>query len=358
MYWLSRFSALWILISGAAFAQAASLPPFELQSKDLFPRQMIDTRKLSLPPQGVRHSPLDLRGARNRVLSGLRISNPNGPCIRLRDSQNIKILNSQIGPCKGSAIELHQSSKVEISGNLIGPALSGPSVFGRQVTDLQIHRNQVQGGSSSIYIEIGSSVQVHHNRFFNVQGPFPRGQFVQFNEVRGPKNQISCNVGENQLGKSYAEDAINLFKSAGSPDSYIEIYGNKIKGGGPSSSGGGIMTGDGGDSFFINVRRNILVDPGQYGIAAAGGHTINIFENLVKARSQPFTNVGLYVWDQYNSSCNNISVFSNFVNWVNKEGHSNPLWNHGNCGDVGGWDSNDSSLELQDSILDLKIPGC
>ncbi len=80
------------------------------------------------------------------------------------------------------------------------------------------------------------------------------------------------------------------------------------------------MVGDGGDSSFIRVQQNTLVDPGQYGIGVAGGSTIDVYENFVYAKSQEFTNVGLYVWNQYSSNCSNISVFNNQVLWFSSSG--------------------------------------
>ncbi len=323
-----------------------------------FPAPLINPSIMRLPHPSIQHRTFEIRGEKNKRYSGLKIRNPNGPCLKITNSQNIHIENSQIGPCGGAGIEIVNSQIVSIRETFISHTTGMPNIYARQSSQLEIKNNQLSYGSSGVYVEKGQQIQVNFNRIFNVQGPFPRGQFVQFNEVRGPRNSISCNLGENQLGSSNPEDAINLFKSAGSPDSYIEVYGNKIKGGGPSSSGGGIMTGDGGDSFFINVRKNILVNPGQYGIAAAGGHTIDIYENMVYAKSQPFTNVGIYVWDQYRSSCNNISVFSNLISWMSKDAQPNPLWSEGNCGPVGGWDSNNSQAPLDEKILDQPIPGC
>lgn len=326
--------------------------------KSRFPERMIDLSLLRLPPASVQHRPFEIRGEKNKLYSGLRIQNPNGPCLKITNSQNIRIENSQIGPCRGSGIEILNSNNITLNGNFITQTEGMPNVYAREIKNLRVEKNQMTQGSSGVYIERGQEIQVNKNRIFNVQGPFPRGQFVQFNEVNGPRNSISCNLGENQLGRSYAEDAINLFRSAGSPESYIEVYGNKIKGGGPSQSGGGIMTGDGGSSFFINAHRNILVNPGQYGIAAAGGHTINIYQNQVYAKSQSFTNVGIYVWDQYKSNCSNISVFSNLISWLSKDGSPNPLWSHGNCGTVAGWDSNNTSAHINEDILHQSIPGC
>ena len=53
-----------------------------------------------------------------------------------------------------------------------------------------------------------------------------------------------------------------------------------------------------------------------------------------------FFNVGLYVWDQYNSNCRNITVRGNWVNWTKKDGTVAGAWNGNNCGTIEGWSDN------------------
>jgi hypothetical protein len=53
--------------------------------------------------------------------------------------------------------------------------------------------------------------------------------------------------------------------------------------------------------------------------------------NVVYARQQSFTNVGIYAWDQYASSCTDVTVKNNRVDWTSKDGTKNPWWNGGNC---------------------------
>ena len=89
------------------------------------------------------------------------------------------------------------------------------------------------------------------------------------------------------------------------------------------------MTGDhGGDNTI--VENNTLLDPGQTGIAVAGGKNISILNNKIYARQQPFTNNPLYVWGQ-TGSCSNITVRGNRINWTDKNGLPNNGWNAGNC---------------------------
>ncbi len=275
-----------------------------------------------LTPSG----PIVIDGRSDVVLRNLHVTAPDGNGITIRNSRNVRIENCRIGPCKGEGVSIYASEGVVIT---------------------DCHFEDVRTG---VYAVRSQRIEVLYNTCRNVHGPFPRGQMTQFNEVTGPGNRISFNAVENILGESYPEDAINLYKSHGTADDPIEVVGNLIRGGGPSRSGGGIMTGDAGGSHII-VRDNVLVDPGQYGVAIAGGTHIQLLDNTVYGRQQPFTNVGLYVWEQYGTDCHSHVVRGNRVRWTNREGRPNHAWNGGNCGPVAGWNENTWNAEIGPDVL-------
>jgi len=272
------------------------------------------------PTQGQTTQPIILRNQHNLTLRALTVQNAPGNCIELHNCSNVLIENCTLGPSIGEGV------------HLIG------------CTSVTIHRINAQHIRTGVYAVNCSGVRVLHSSFKNVQGPMPRGQMVQFNNVTGAANAITDNRVENELGKSNPEDAISLYKSFGIPDSPILVGNNLIIGGGPSPSGGGIMSGDNGGAHIL-VRNNRLLDPGQYGIAIAGGTHIRILDNLVYARSQPLTNVGVYVWNQSPGPCANHEVRGNQVRWYNKSGALSGAWNSNNCGPVTGWDDNNWSAE-------------
>jgi hypothetical protein len=191
---------------------------------------------------------------------------------------------------------------------------------------------------------------VNNNQFKNMVGPMPHGQFVQFDNVSGANNSISYNRGENIFGQSNPEDAINLYKSNGTVSSPIQIVGNWIRGGGPSTSGGGIMLGDNGGSYQV-ASGNILVNPGQYGMAIAGGDNISIANNSVYAAAQSFTNIGLYVWGQSGSPCTNTTVSGNQVKFFNSSNVENDVWIAGGETTPSGWTTNTFGANIDASIL-------
>jgi len=208
--------------------------------------------------------------------------------------------------------------------------------------------------ATGVYAEYSSTVNVNKNQVMNVQGPLPRGQMVQFNNVSGSGNVISYNICENIAGQSYPEDVINLYKTNGTASSPVQVIGNWIRGGGPSSTGGGIMLGDQGGSYVI-AQDNILVNPGQYGIAVASGTNIQVLNNKVYSAQQSFSNVGLYIWNQYNTSCSLNAISGNQVSWKNSAGSENDGWNAGNCGAVSGWGTNAFNAPIDASILPTQI---
>ena len=241
----------------------------------------------------------------NFVIEDSIFSDKQTDGLSLRDCQNVTIRRCTFKNLTGEGIRLHNCEQILIEN----------CVF-----------NNIRTG---VYATNSKNIQVLQCDCQNVQGPMPRGQFVQLNQCSGTENRISFNIIENILGQSNAEDVINLYKTIGSGAGYVEVTNNYIKGGGPSSSGGGIMTGDNGGKFQY-VEGNILVDPGQYGIGCAGGENIVIVNNQVYGKQQPFTNVGIYAWKQRAPTAKNVFIADNKISWTNKDGVSNPTWKGNN----------------------------
>lgn len=246
-------------------------------------------------------NPMVIIGKTGVTITGVKITNSKGSCITVKNSKQIKILNSQIGPCKGPGVDVESVTGLTVSGNKIDHAASG------------------------FYALSSTLLDVNNNQISNVQGPLPRGQCVQFNQSSG---LISDNTCTNPIGSSPAEDAINIFQS-----SHVKITGNTITGGGPSRSGGGIMLGDNGGSDLV-VINNKLTDPGQYGIGVASGTNIRVTSNTVTSQKFDYSNVGVYVWNQYNHPCADITIVGNTIKWINSKGVLTNTWDAGNCKNV------------------------
>ena len=276
-----------------------------------------------------------LNNTSNISISGLEISGAHGICIYLTNCNNIKIEKCKLGPSTDCAIELYNCTNITITDCRITDVASG-------VFAIQSH-----------------GINVHHIDVKNVLGPFPRGQMVQFDMVSGAGNRVNYNICENILGKSYAEDAISMFETYGTPNDPVQIMGNWIRGGGPSKTGGGIMAGDSGGAYML-IRDNIVVNPGQYGIGIASGTHIKIIHNKIYSKRQTFSGTGVYIWNQYRTkACALDTIAENSTHWVNDEGKPDNYWDAGNCGAVSGWETNIIDTTINESLLpEIIIDSC
>lgn len=305
-------------------------------------------------------SPLIIQDKGRRVIRGIRIDGAQEDCISIQGGahevvlENIELLN-----CGRDGVNISDVRSVTIRNVMVRNA-GGNAITIENAVDVTVTDSLFENVATGVYALSSSGVVVRNNFIKNVQGPKPRGQGVQFDKVAGSGNAVMCNLVINEPGRSRPEDAINMFRSRGTAQSPILIAGNRIIGGGPSPSGGGILVGDYGGEH-IRVFQNRLVDPGQYGIAIAGGSHMELTDNKVFARRQSFTNVGLYVWkaDREAQRCHSHSVTENEVSYTNAKGVANPSWNAENCGRVKGFETfNRWDAQLDPSILRESLPVC
>jgi len=274
---------------------------------------------------------ISLSNVHDITISGKSIAGGSAPCIYLNNCYNIIITGNKLYNSTDVGIHLLQCHNISITKNYITNVSTG------------VYADHCPGGI----------IQVHHNQFLNMQGPMPRGQFVQFDNVGGRYNSIGGNVGENIMGQSQPIDAISLYQSSGTASSPITINNNQILGGGPSSTGGGIMLGDGGGSY-LSASGNTLVNPGQYGIAIAGGSNNSIINNTIYGKAQSFTNIGLYV-DPIGAAISNATVSGNKVLFYNSSGVQNDAWLAPGVATPAGWSTNLFGAPLSASILPANI---
>jgi len=274
--------------------------------------------------------PLVLNGISNRIITGLDISGNTANCITLTNCSNISIQSCTLHSSKGYGVYLYNCKNITVTNCFIYSVATGVCAVG------------------------GQTIVVSSNQFQNILGPKPRGQMVQFNKVTGAGNLITSNKCESIAGLSNPEDVISIYQSSGTAASPILITSNWIRGGGPSTTGGGIMLGDAGGAY-ITAESNILVNPGQYGIAISSGTNIKVISNKIYGKQQIFTNIGLYVWNQYTVGCSLNTVSSNQVKWFKSTGIENDSWNEGNCGVVSGWSTNIWKAKIDSTILPVKI---
>jgi len=244
--------------------------------------------------------PVAISGENDVVISGLHISNPNGSCVKIiNGSSNVTIENSEIGPCGDKGIDILGSSHIKINGNYIHDTEKA-GIYSYQSSDIAVDSNVIEDVKSGyeMFTTTVGNISFSNNFVKNVhRGSNNGGNIAMIAYVHAKGIRINNNVGINVLGESNAEDLINIFKSDGTADDPILVSNNKFYGGGPSSSGGGIMLGDQGGSYQLS-ENNILVNPGGYGIAIAGGHHITHRNNRVYSDDQrDFSNIGVMAHD-------------------------------------------------------------
>lgn len=274
--------------------------------------------------------PIDIRDKINFTIQGDSIDGGNHPCIRLTNCSNVHIIKNKLGNSTLVGIELINCSNILIDSNFVTRVSTG------------------------VYALDSKSIRVLSNQMLNMQGPFPKGAFVQFDNVSGALCRVCYNKFENILGQSYPEDAISMFKSNGLSNDPIAIVGNQIRGGGPSKTGGGIMLGDNGGSYQT-AKDNTLVDPGQYGMAVSGGNNISIINNTIYGKSQSFTNVGLYYWNQSGLTSSNITISGNKVNFTSQKYGVNNTFIGQSDSTPNGWSTNILGANIGPYILPAKL---
>lgn len=288
------------------------------------PPPIPSTGYLSLATSGAR----TIMGQSNVVIENLQFKNISGNPISIGGgSFNITIRNCFFNGASEEAIEIENANNITIENCLFARVTTG------------------------VYALSASTIKIRNNQFVNVRmrlingNEAGRGQFVQFNGVGGAGNEIINNQGENFADESNPEDLISLFNSSGTASSPIIIRGNMFRGGVStktktlpngntipvsSLSGGGIIAGDNGGGNVI-MENNVLLTPGNYGMAIAGGTNIKILNNKIYSQRNLVSNNPLYVWAQSGASCSNNLVQGNRVTWIDKSGSVNGGWNAGNC---------------------------
>ncbi|WP_029031218.1 right-handed parallel beta-helix repeat-containing protein [Salinarimonas rosea] len=278
-----------------------------------------------------RSGPIVVEGREDVVLRNLRVEGAQGDCVVVRASARVVLEGLSLAGCGGAGVRIENARAVVLRGLAVADTgQSGIVVDGS--TDVRVEGGSIERSASGIYAHRSRGVVVRGTWLVDAQGPAPRGQGVQLDKVAGPGNEIACTVVVSRPGRAAPEDAINLFRSEGTPASPIRVAGNRILGGGPSPSGGGILVGDHGGGH-VQVEGNVLVDPGQYGIGVAGGTHATVVDNIVVARARPFTNVGIYVWKaaEDGGPCGHHLLAGNRVAYARADGAANPLWVADTC---------------------------
>jgi hypothetical protein len=211
----------------------------------------------------------------------------------------------------------------------IGSCPDRPNINIYNSTNITIRNVRLNGGSAGIYALDSSGINVENVLSRNPQGPFPRGQCVQFNKVQGGVIRgLTCQID----GPSDTEDLVNIYMSQ---DILVE---NNVAGGGDDDSGCAFIVDGENVAARITFRNNVFYDMTNCGIGVASGSDIMVDGNVGEDRNGDGqavaggggNGIGFYVWNQYAGTCTRVSILNNLLPLT----HSNDFWNGGGCTNV------------------------
>lgn len=308
----------------------------------------------------------DFDGQKNFVLENVIITNPTGPCISMRKSENITLRNVTLRDCgtrpdgsipQRKIVNIVGSKNIVIANSLFtNNAPANQSNYDliniRNGVNVKLYNNEIRnvisnapasrddGGNRAILVSgnLTKNLIIDRNDFFS-----PGRNAVQVSRARGVEGvRITRNRIEGRKAwDSDFEDMINFFSTTGTAESPIVVRGNYMRNGGPSASGTAIILGDGRNKLgtgYINVVKNVIVDPGHVGINVAGGHNFVVKHNIIYggAKVGLWTATGLTINHyRYTPECRDHKIYGNrvyFRNQFPQHGRStNHLWNPKTC---------------------------
>lgn len=232
-----------------------------------------------------------------KMYTNLDAGTNSGYNIKISGSGNLTFINCVFGP--------------SISNGITVESFTGTARF---INCLYVsNRVSIEFSGST-----GGSVQVDGGWVINPWGaPQCKGQFIQFESVTTPDSYVRNLKGESFRGEGNTEDWVSMYASYGTTNQ-IRIQNNFFRGGGPSASGGGIMSGDtdGGNQL---VQGNKLWNVGNYLFAIASGVNITVNGNYAYQENDGVSTIAGYVYGGQNgaTTCSGNEFSGNSFNFWN-----------------------------------------
>jgi hypothetical protein len=279
-----------------------------------------------------------------REIRGVKISTKSGNCVTIRNSRNITIRESEIGPCGTSAgpnhgIQIQNSTNVKIYDSYIHPEYrakaccdTGDGILMDDSSAIVIQGNVIAFAESNIEAHKNvRNLRITGNFLLNPQGAFPRGQQIQ--AWHSQDITVEANYALASRERMYhlpenQEDAFNF----GFADR-VMVRGNYVRGG-ESKSGCAMITDEAADN--VSFLDNVVVDTGQCGIGVASGKNAVVENNKVRIRNPvpEGGNTAVYVWKQDDPPCGPTRFANNIATTVRVDGTHSGYWDGGGCGPV------------------------
>jgi hypothetical protein len=292
--------------------------------------------------------PVIVSGQNGIVIQGLHITNPNGDCATVTDSDHITIRQSEIGPCSGNGIVINGGNTINVFDNYIHPEgkLAGccdftDGIFAKGTANLTVGGNVIAYGEANIEAQNQTNLAIIGNFFLNPRNSRNRGQNIQV--FYGSSNVLI----ENNYTIASLDTA--LYKFAENQEDSINFGGSRARGftngiiarnnyitGGHSPSGCGLIAETGANN--ARFLSNTLVDTGQCGIGIADGKNHVVDSNKV-LNIRPVNgggNTAIYVWkvNFFDPRCGPVQISNNIASAIASDGSANSFWNGGGCDPV------------------------
>ncbi|MBL8344729.1 MAG: right-handed parallel beta-helix repeat-containing protein [Rubrivivax sp.] len=187
-----------------------------------------------------------------QVISGLRIQNPNGPCIRVVGASNVVIRDSDIGPCGGEAVLVTGgSSSVTVEHNAIRNSQHGVRVTHSSAVNTL--RNTIRDIPAAAG-EYRHAIEYSWMDGGTVQGNMMSGTFP--NDVMSGYESNNLRFLDNQFDVTVMEPTGAAFtmgdSTSGKPGSNNYVAGNIVR------QRGGVPAGVFGSSGNTVLEKNCL----------------------------------------------------------------------------------------------------
>lgn len=159
------------------------------------------------------------------------------------------------------------------------------------------------------------------------------GSAIQFNAVNGSGVEIAYNQSYVDMSLSATArlgvgDIYNLYQCNGTSSSNMLVHDNWARGGSSYAPGeAGLILGDVGGSYQYGYN-NIFISSGAVGCQVQGGHDINMSNNKLYSPSYSYTFNGLSFGNYSGTSCYNITMGGNIINWRNGNGGGGAIQNY------------------------------
>jgi parallel beta-helix repeat protein len=282
-------------------------------------------------------APINLSGQSNITISGDSINVGNGSTIGiyLANCSNVHITKCKVLNSTNDGIQLYNCTNVIIDSCFI---------------------TNVRAGVNAKYC---TTVKVNSNQFLNMNGPYPSGNFVQLNNVKGGGIQVNNNRCEDVAGiAKHPQDGISIYQCNGLLGDSVQVIGNWIRGGQVINDSGGaaaVVLGDVGGSYQV-ARNNIVVNGGFVGMQIQGGNNIKMDHNTIYSSSTPYSNCGLCFGNYSGASSSNIYIGYNKVRYYQTSGaEMDEWWDPSTAFQPNGWSTNIVKATIDASILPTTI---